>query len=293
LFATAKELRVAPAGTVGHPVGVPIYMDRHEFTGLTAEEAAAAHLRDLEVQGRFGVRFLTYWFDVERQTAFCLAIAPDKEAVEGVHRASHGFMAYQIIEVDLSMVERFMGGIVQHPPGEPYVDTAFRTILFTDIEGSTSLTQELGDARAMAVLRTHDAIVREAVAVNGGSEVKHTGDGIMVAFRSVLGSIRCAVTIQEGLADANDRAEARLRVRIGLAAGEPVTERDDLFGAAVQLAARLCSRAEPETILVSGAVRDLAIGKGFQFRKRGPLRLKGFDEPVTVFEVDWRRPASP
>ena len=176
---------VAPAGTVGHPVGVSLYMDRHEFTGLTAEEAAAAHLRDLEVQGQFGVRFLTYWFDEERQTAFCLASAPNKEAVEGVHRASHGFMAYQIIEVDLAMVERFMGGIVQHQAGEPYVDTAFRTILFTDIVGSTSLTQELGDARAMAMLRTHDAIVREAVAGNGGSEVKHTGDGIMVAFRSV------------------------------------------------------------------------------------------------------------
>ncbi len=74
-------------------------MDRHEFVGLTAEEAAAAHLKDLAVQGQFGVRFLTYWFDDERQTAFCLGTAPDTEAMEGVHRASHGFMPYQIIEV--------------------------------------------------------------------------------------------------------------------------------------------------------------------------------------------------
>ena len=78
-----------------------------------------------------------------------------------------------------------------------------------------------------------------------------------------------------------------MRVRIGLAAGEPVTESDDLFGAAVQLAARLCSRAEPGTILVSSAVHDLAMGKGFTFRKRGRLRLKGFDEPLAVFEVAW------
>jgi class 3 adenylate cyclase len=55
-------------------------------------------------------------------------------------------MAYQIIEVDRRMVERFMGGITEHPPGEPYVETAFRTILFTDIVGSTGLTQRLGDA---------------------------------------------------------------------------------------------------------------------------------------------------
>jgi Protein of unknown function (DUF4242)/Adenylate and Guanylate cyclase catalytic domain len=265
-------------------------MDRHEFVGLTAEEAAAAHLKDMEVQGQFGVRFVTYWFDVERQTAFCLGIAPNKESMEGVHRASHGFMPYQIIEVDRGNVERFMGGITEHPPGEAYVDTAFRMILFTDMEGSTSLTQKLGDARAMALLRTHDEIVREALAHNSGSEVKHTGDGVMASFPSVTGGIRCAVRIQDRLREANESLEAPLRVRIGLAAGEPVTERDDLFGAAVQLAARLCAKAEPGTILASGAVHDLALGKGFAFRKRGRLRLKGFDEPVAVFEVEWSVP---
>jgi class 3 adenylate cyclase len=267
-------------------------MDRHEFTNLSAEEAAAAHVMDLEVQGQFGVRFVTYWFDYERQTAFCLATAPSERAMQDVHQASHGIMPYQIIEVDQRTVERFMGGIVEHPPGEPYVDTAFRTILFTDMVGSTSLTQQLGDARAMAVLRRHDEIVREALGSHGGSEVKHTGDGVMVAFPSVVGAIRCAVRIQERLVDADDRVE-ELQVRIGLAAGEPVTEADDLFGAAVQLAARLCSKADPGTILASGAVRDLALGKGFAFRKRRPFRLKGFDEPVAAFEVDWAQVGSP
>jgi hypothetical protein len=119
---------------------MPLFMDRHEFPGFTAADAAGAHLKDLEIQGRFGVRFLTYWFDDERHTAFCLAMAPDKAAVEAVHHASHGFMPFQVIGVDQRAVERFMGGIVEHPPGEPYVDTAFRTILFTDIVGSTSLS---------------------------------------------------------------------------------------------------------------------------------------------------------
>jgi Nickel responsive protein SCO4226-like len=148
---------------VAHPAFVPFYMDRHEFSGLTAAEAAAAHIKDIEIQGQFGVRFLTYWFDEERQTAFCLAEAPNADALEAVHRASHGFMAFQIIEVNAEMVARFMGGIVEHPPGEPYVDTAFRTILFTDIEESTTLTQQLGDARAMELLRTHDGVVRRAL----------------------------------------------------------------------------------------------------------------------------------
>jgi hypothetical protein len=270
-------------------------MDRHEFSGLTAAAAAAAHLKDLEVQGRYGVRFLTYWFDEERQTAFCLAEAPDADAVESVHRASHGYMAYQIIEVDEPMVERFMGGIVEHPPGEPYVDTAFRIVLFTDIVGSTSLTQRLGDARAMELLRVHDDIVRRALQRHRGSEVKHTGDGLMAAFPSIADSLRCAVEIQQRLTNLEDPTEPPIRVRIGMAAGEPVTERGDLFGATVQLAARLCARAEPGSILVAGVVHDLAIGKGFAFRGRGRIRLKGFDSTVPAFEVVWQtgpRPGS-
>lgn len=261
-------------------------MDRHEFDGLTAADAARMHLKDLKVQGQFGVQFLIYWFDEDRQTAFCLAKAPSEEAVEAVHRKSHGAVPGRVIEVDRQTVERYMGGIVDHPPGEPYVETAFRTILFTDIEGSTGLTQRLGDARAMDVLRSHDRIVGEALGRNGGSEVKHTGDGLMAAFPSVVGAIESAVQIQLRLAEADHSGE--LRVRIGMSAGEPVTERNDLFGAVVQLAARLCSRAEPGSVLVSSAVRDLALGKGFDFRKRGRLSLKGFDEPVQAFEVVWQ-----
>ena len=127
----------------------------------------------------------------------------------------------------------------------------------------------------------------EALAVGGGSEVKHTGDGLMAAFQSVVGAIESAVEIQRRLAQRDPVAGAPVRVRIGMAAGEPVTERNDLFGAAVQLASRLCARADPGSILVSSAVHDLALGKGFTFRSRGRLRLKGFDSPMLAFEVIW------
>ena len=266
-------------------------MDRHEFSGLTALDAANMHLKDLQVQDRFGVQLLTYWFDYDRQTAFCLAKADSGDAVQGLHRESHGAIPTQVIEVDQSMVERFMGGIVEHKPGEPYVETAFRTILFTDMEGSTRLTQRLGDARAMALLRAHDQVIRDSVRHHRGLEVKHTGDGLMAAFLSVVGAIQSAVEIQQRLAERNDAEGPSVRVRIGLAAGEPVTERDDLFGAAVQLAARLCAKAEPGSILVSSAVRDLALGKGFAFRNRGKVRLRGFDSPMPAFEVAWTTPA--
>ena len=267
---------------------MPYYMDRHELSSVTPELIAAAHVQDLEVQSQFGVQFLTYWLDMERQTAFCLARGPSGEAVEAAHAASHGLIATQVIEVDEPAVELFMGKIVNHQPGEPYVETAFRTILFTDLEGSTSLTQSLGDARAMEVLRLHDSIVREAINGHGGSEVKHTGDGVMASYLSVASGIDSAVQMQRRLAAANDASGALAHVRVGISAGEPVTERDDLFGAAVQLAARLCQRAEPGTILVSSGVRDLAVGKGFSFGSARRLRLKGFDEPQQAYEVLWR-----
>jgi class 3 adenylate cyclase len=281
-------MAVASTWTPRHAHCVPFFMDRHEFVGLSAEEAALAHLKDLKVQDRYGVRFLTYWFDEERQTAFCLAKAPNADAVEEVHRASHGYMAYQIIEVDEPTVARFMGGILEHRPGEVYVDAAFRTILFTDIVESTSLTQRLGDAAVMEMVRAHDEIVRRTLEGHRGSEVKHTGDGLMAAFPSVVSAIESAVEIQRRISDAEATGRMPLRVRIGMAAGEPVTERNDLFGATVQLAARLCSRADPGGILVAGAVHDLALGKGFAFRSRGRLRLKGFDSPMPAFEVVWR-----
>ena len=267
---------------------MPYYMDRHELAGMTAEDLARAHMLDLATQGRFGVNFLTYWFDQERQTAFCLATGPNGDAVEAAHQASHGLIGTQIIEVDQTAVERFMGGLLSHPPGEPYVETAFRTILFTDIEGSTSLTQSLGDAAAMGLLRDHDGVVEASLGRHGGSEVKHTGDGIMSAFPSVVGAIRSAIDIQRELSDRESGVGSPIRVRVGLEAGEPVTERGDLFGAAVQLAARLCQQAEPGTILVSSGVHDLARGKGFGFGAPRRRRLKGFDETVTSYEVLWR-----
>jgi class 3 adenylate cyclase len=266
---------------------VPLFMDRHELVGLTALDVANIHLKDLEMEARFGVQLLTYWFDPDAQTGFCLAKAASADAVGDLHRSSHGALPNRIIEVDQRAVDRFMGGIVERAPGEPYVETALRTIVFTDMEDSTTLTQELGDARAMALLRAHDEVVRESVGRHGGSEVKHTGDGLMAAFPSVAGAIESALRIQRRFAE-EDVGGIPVRVRIGMSAGEPVTEHSDFFGATVQLAARLAGRAEPGSVLVSSAVRDLAIGKGFTFRKRGSVRLKGFAEPVRAYEVLWQ-----
>jgi class 3 adenylate cyclase len=264
-----------------------MFMDRHDHPDATAADFAAAHMRDLEVQDQFGVRFITYWFEPEAGSGFCLVEGPDAESVEAAHRAAHGLLPSQVIEVDQAGVRGFFGRLNTHPPGEPYVESAFRAILFTDIADSTRLTQELGDRAVMRVLREHDSIVRSALARFGGTEVKHTGDGIMAAFVSAYQALGAAIETQRDL-HKRDAGEQALHVRIGVAAGEPVTEDDDLFGAAVQQAARLCACAQPDCIVVSSGVHDLCRGKDIRFSDGGPITVKGFDEPIEHYEVHWR-----
>jgi class 3 adenylate cyclase len=159
------------------------------------------------------------------------------------------------------------------------------TILFTDLASSTALTQRLGDAQAQDLLRAHNAIVREALQAHGGHEIKHTGDGIMASFPTASGALDCAVAIQRAVAAQDD---ANLQVHVGLNAGEPVAEDEDLFGTAVQLARRICDEAQAGEILVSNVVRELAAGKNFLFADRGAAALKGFEDPVRLYEVRWR-----
>jgi class 3 adenylate cyclase len=266
-------------------------MDRHEVPGATAEDLAAAHMQDLNVEKEHGVRYLTYWFDDQNGTVFCLAEGPSREAVEDVHRSAHGLLASTIIEVEPGAVGAFLGAPPTHPPGHAYVDSAVRAVMFTDMCDSTALTSQLGDDVATALLRDHDAIVRDRLEDRDGREIKHTGDGIMASFCSVSNAVKASIEIQDAFTLRNRDAQTPLHVRIGISAGEPVTENNDLFGATVQLAARLCSHASPGGITVSVAVRELCLGKRLQFVDGGAVELKGFPEPTQVYAVNWATPA--
>jgi class 3 adenylate cyclase len=187
-------------------------------------------------------------------------------------------------------IDRFLQeGEVSAQTETPVAPSGLLTILFTDVEGSTNLTQRLGDAKSQEVLRAHNAAVRDALKAHAGTEIKHTGDGIMASFASAARALGCAVAIQRALTDYNqEHPEAPIRVRIGLNAGEPVAEEEDLFGTAVQLARRICDRAEPGQILASNVVQELAAGKGFVFGDEGDVALKGFERPVRLYEVSWQ-----
>jgi class 3 adenylate cyclase len=163
---------------------------------------------------------------------------------------------------------------------------ALATILFTDITSSTALTQRLGDAQAQELVREHNTIVRKALATHSGAEIKHTGDGIMASFRTASAALECAIDIQLAV---SERRDANLQVHVGLNAGEPVAEGEDLYGTAVQLARRICDYAPPGQILASNVVRELAAGKGFLFADTGETALKGFEEPVRLYELLWQK----
>ncbi len=191
------------------------------------------------------------------------------------------------MEAVLAAIDEFLGEGEEAATVGPAAGTV-HTILFTDVEGSTAITQRLGDAKARGVLREHERIVREALKSHGGSELKTTGDGFMASFSSATKALESAIAMQRAFAAHNESAEEPILVRVGMNAGEPIAEDEDLFGTAVNLAARICGHAEAGQILASDVVRQLVAGKDFLFTDRGEASLKGFDEPVRLYEVRWR-----
>lgn len=267
---------------------MPWYMDRHvgdPEQPFSPEDIIKAHEQDLTIQERFGVKYLTALVDHEKQRVFCLADAPSKEAAEAVHREAHGMMAERIIEVDPDTVSEFFGVLEGIETGELSFGSGLRTILFTDIEGSTALYDKLGDEAAVKIRHEHDEVVREAIHACGGREIKHTGDGIMACFGSVVRAVECSRRIQEAMAERNAVREVPVHVRVGLNAGEPVAEGPDLFGTTVNMAARICAAAEPGAVYVSQAIKELAQGKGLKWLELGPHELKGFEQPINLFRL--------
>lgn len=165
--------------------------------------------------------------------------------------------------------------------------SAIVTFLFTDIVGSTSIHDALGDEGAQEIVRLHNMLVRKEVGRAGGSEVKTMGDGFMIAFQSVTAALNCAVAIQRAITQHNnDNPTLEFMVRMGLNAGEAIQEEGDFFGAAVIVAARINALADGGEILISEAVKQLAQGmRGIEFAFKGEFTLKGLREQYRVYEA--------
>lgn len=151
----------------------------------------------------------------------------------------------------------------------PAAERFLSTILFTDIVDSTARAAVLGDAEWRTLLERHNAIVRTQLEHFSGTEVRHTGDGIMATFDSPARAIQCAIAITELVRNIG------LQVRAGIHSGEIEVFDHDLSGIAVNIGARVAAAAGASEVLVSRTVKDAVIGSSIDFEDRGAHQLKG------------------
>lgn len=163
------------------------------------------------------------------------------------------------------------------------------TILFSDIRGFTAFTERYGDQATVAMLRRHNQLLREQIDVSQGQVIKTEGDSFMVVFPSARRAIFCAAAMQRAIQEANRSQQGpEIQIGIGLSAGEPIQEEGDLFGAAVNLAARVTAKAQGGQILASELVRGLAgTLPGMGYQDAGRHDLKGLQGKHHLYEVLW------
>ena len=183
----------------------------------------------------------------------------------------------------LALMARRLGGVQVTSVG------VVRTIMFTDLVGSTELNVRTGDIAYLDLLDRHNKILRRRLRQFDGVELKHTGDGIGSWFSSPSAACECALATRDDLAEHNaSYPETPLFVRFGLASGTPIPHEGDLYGVSMSLAARMCQQASPNEVLVSADVAAEAAAGRLAFRPLQPVSLKGFPEPVPAFAVGRR-----
>jgi AraC-like DNA-binding protein len=231
-------------------------MDRHDVSEtVTAEHVAQLHQQDLKVQDQFGCRGLTYWFDDKRKTAFCLIEAPDMKALEDMHNHAHGQVPHRIIEVEPAIVESFLGRI-EDPKKKKDTelniidDPAFRTIMIIELKQLEPF--QTGHDQFQFSLKNFNQEVINLLDAHDSKPVRQTDYYYLVSFQSVSNAVHAAFKIRSALYDAaNANLKNKIALKIGLSAGVPVTEKQQLFEDTIKLADRICQIIKGEIIVTS------------------------------------------
>jgi len=238
---------------------MPIFMDLHIVPGVNAKDVAEAHSRDVYLEKDHHCKCLTYWIDELRGHVFCLIDAPNKETVYELHNRSHGLLPHKIIEVENSFVESFLGRITDPDSGQ-YTDTgllmlddtSYRIIMSVNTTDSILLHHQLGLAAAVKKVAHQNAIIREEIKKHAGKEALHNGLEIIGSFIAAEKAVSCAFAIQKQLIDLADEAFA-----IQIHAGEPVSQRDELFGDTLQLLKGMSLIRRNKPIIITAGVKEL------------------------------------
>lgn len=233
-------------------------MDRHDVSeAVTAEIVAQIHQEDLKIQDQFNCRGLTYWFDDQRKTAFCLIEAPDANSIKKMHDRAHGDVPHRIIEVDTSLVESFLGRIEDPVKAKDTTlniinDPAFRILMIISLS-------EVSIPSKSPLLKSsvsyYNNLVHEILISYEGSIVKQNEKYFLVSFKSVTHALHAAVEIQS-LKENPHKTTEKINLKIGLGSGVPVSEKNLIFEDAIKLAERMC-RAIQGDIVISSEVKEL------------------------------------
>jgi class 3 adenylate cyclase len=181
----------------------------------------------------------------------------------------------------LTEIEEFLTGSHAAPAQS---HRALRTVLFTDIVGSTQHAAATGDERWRAVLHRFGEITADITQRFGGTVVKSTGDGHLATFDGPTQAIRCAEALR------TEAETLAIEIRAGIHTGECELLDADIGGIAVHIAARICGQAGAGEILVSRTVRDLVVGSGTGFEDRGSVELRGVPGSWELLAVDRHGP---
>jgi AraC-like DNA-binding protein len=251
---------------------------------------------DLMIQDEHTCKCMTYWVDEKRESIFCLIEAPDKHAVQEMHRKAHGLIPHKIIEVSNTLVESFLGRIydpvdVETTDGlKVFSEPSFRTIMITEVTDPVLLKFILGKEKAARLLEIHTETVRRKLEEYGGKEAEHNGSGFICSFTSATKALSCACSIRDELSSIAET----IGFKIGIHAGEPIEKNDKLFGDTIQLAQHLCSTTPINHIAISSSVKDL-VSKDQSLIRCEIMSLSPQDESLlqslyTQLEAHWQNP---
>ncbi|WP_282049864.1 nickel-binding protein [Maribacter aquivivus] len=236
---------------------MPLFLDLHDLpVGVTAAHVAEMHKADLDIEHEYGCRGLTYWCDEIRKTAFCLIEAPSKEALIELHENAHGAVPTRIIEVNDTIVESFLGRIEDPEKSKDdslniVNDPAFRTLMILKIKNKSLRTKDI--TTLQAAIRGYTTAIKTLITKYNGGLVRHESNSFLVSFASVSDGIHCATKI---LQSHNTIVTPDLEFKIGMSAGIPVTDKDEIFEDTIKTSDYL-SDISKGNFSITTAVNDL------------------------------------
>lgn len=263
-------------------IRMPIYMDFHDLPeGVTAKDIAEMHQADLKIEHKYNCRGLTYWCDERRRTGFCLIEAPNKDAIKELHEKSHGAVPQRIIEVNDILVESFLGRIedpenLQNTKLNIIKDSAFRILMVVNLKKNTLRTKNIETLHA--AIRGYGKSIINIVNKHKGRVVKQESNLFLMSFTSATSAVESAIQIQELH---NCVITPDLVFKIGISAGDPITNRESIFEDTIKKADYLTYVNNGEVIL-SPEVKELYESEN----QNNPINIKSVN-PLNSTEMEF------